>query len=228
MGAEKAGTDRCAADLRHQSRAANGWPTRTCSARTCSTASTRWRSRCRRCASGAEDIPLLLEHYAALYAQKYNLARQAAWRAALIDRLMAWSWPGNVRALRHAVERAVILSEGDVAGRGGFSAWRSDSARPAPPLGDVSRLDAVEKAAIVRALEQHSEQCQPRRRGAGPDARLALPADGEIWPLAVSRPASSLRVARPGRHPGAPGLDDRQHRLVCDHRAVRRRCWSRR
>ena len=49
-------------------------------------------------------------------------AAQAAVSARLIDRLGAWSWPGNVRALRHAVERAVILSEGEVLERGGFSA----------------------------------------------------------------------------------------------------------
>ena len=115
VGARKARTDRRAADLRHQSGAGKTGRMKTCSARTCSIASTRWRSSCRRCASGAEDIPLLLEHYAALYAQKYNLPPKRL-SAALIDRLADWSWPGNVRALRHAVERAVILSEGDLLG----------------------------------------------------------------------------------------------------------------
>ena len=76
-------------------------------------------------------------------------------RAALIDRLSDWSWPGNVRALRHAVERAVILSEGELLDRGRFSAGGNASATPRQPRRDVSRLDAVEKAAIVRALERH-------------------------------------------------------------------------
>jgi len=99
-----------------------------------------------------EDIPLLLEHYATLYAQKYNLPPKRL-SAALIDRLADWSWPGNIRALRHAVERAVILSESDLLGTADFPL--SDIQAPPETPTEVSRLDAVEKTAIVRALEKH-------------------------------------------------------------------------
>jgi DNA-binding NtrC family response regulator len=99
-----------------------------------------------------EDIPLLLEHYAALYAQKYNLPPKRL-SAALIDRLADWSWPGNIRALRHAVERAVILSESDLLGAADFPL--SDPQAPPETQTEISRLDAVEKAAIARALEKH-------------------------------------------------------------------------
>jgi two-component system response regulator HydG len=101
-----------------------------------------------------EDIPLLLAHYAALYAQKYNLAPKRL-SAALIDRLTIWPWPGNVRALRHAVERAVILSDGELLGSGDFPVAETERDAPQNAGTDVSRLDAVEKAAIVRALERH-------------------------------------------------------------------------
>ncbi|HEU0096902.1 MAG TPA: sigma-54 dependent transcriptional regulator, partial [Rhizomicrobium sp.] len=101
-----------------------------------------------------EDIPLLLAHYATLYAQKYNLAPKRL-SAALIDRLSAWPWPGNVRALRHAVERAVILSDSDMLDMGDFPMVDMDRAPLAEAGADVSRLDAVEKATIVRALEKH-------------------------------------------------------------------------
>ena len=100
-----------------------------------------------------DDIPLLLEHYAAFYAQKYNLPAKRL-GAALIDQLADWPWPGNVRALRHAVERAVILSEGPLLGAGDFSLVEPDKETRAAAT-DVSRLDAMEKAAIVRALEHH-------------------------------------------------------------------------
>ncbi len=99
-----------------------------------------------------EDIPLLLEHYVGFYSQKYNLPAKRL-SAGLLDRLCAWSWPGNVRALRHAVERAVILSEGDVLSLADFPL--ADSVResgPVPP--NAARLDAVEKAAIMQALER--------------------------------------------------------------------------
>ena len=99
-----------------------------------------------------EDIPLLLEHYAAHYSQKYNLPPKRL-SAALIARLSAWSWPGNVRALRHAMERAVILSEGELLDVNDFPL--AESPREAEQPGGISPLDAVEKAAIIRALEKH-------------------------------------------------------------------------
>ena len=100
-----------------------------------------------------QDIPPLLAHYASLYSQKYNLAPKRL-SASLIDRLTAWPWPGNVRALRHAVERAVILSEGELLGLGDFPLAETERGSTPPP-GEESRLDAMEKAAIARALEKH-------------------------------------------------------------------------
>jgi transcriptional regulator of acetoin/glycerol metabolism len=75
---------------------------------------------------------------------------------ALIDRLVAWSWPGNVRALRHAVERAVILSESTSLGVTDFPLAEAERDIAPDTAAEVSRLDAVEKAAIVRALERHA------------------------------------------------------------------------
>ncbi len=99
-----------------------------------------------------EDIALLLTHYATHYSQKYNLPAKRL-SAPLTDRLGNWSWPGNVRALRHAVERAVILSEGDVLGLADFPFVETET--PAEPAVNISRLDTVERAAIVRALEKN-------------------------------------------------------------------------
>jgi two-component system, NtrC family, response regulator HydG len=100
-----------------------------------------------------EDIPLLLEHYAAHYSQKYNLPPRRL-SAALIDRLGGWSWPGNVRALRHAMERAVILGEGELLDVSDFPLTESRST-PADAASGISSLDEVEKAAIIRALERN-------------------------------------------------------------------------
>jgi DNA-binding NtrC family response regulator len=105
-----------------------------------------------------EDIPLLLEHFIAIYAEKYNVPPKRL-SAAALDRLTAHAWPGNVRALRHAVERAVILSEGEMLAPSDFSLSQTGQAAggaaPASLPPDASTLDAMEKDAILRALEAH-------------------------------------------------------------------------
>jgi len=54
-----------------------------------------------------EDIPLLVEHFAG------QLPRQRGFSAAALAALSAYDWPGNVRELHFAVERAVLLCEGE-------------------------------------------------------------------------------------------------------------------
>jgi two-component system response regulator HydG len=101
-----------------------------------------------------EDIPLLIEHYALLYAQKYNFPVKRP-TAALSEHLMTYAWPGNIRELRHAVERAVILSEEDLLTAADFPFAGTGKAASPERAADVSPLDSVERAAIARALEHH-------------------------------------------------------------------------
>lgn len=58
------------------------------------------------------DIAEIAQHYALLYERKYRKSEKS-FSAKAIEIAQSYAWPGNVRALRHAVERAVILSEGD-------------------------------------------------------------------------------------------------------------------
>jgi two-component system response regulator HydG len=97
-----------------------------------------------------EDIPLLLEHFIAIYAQKYNFPAKRL-SAAALDGLTAHPWPGNVRELRHAVERAVILSDAAILEADDFSviAPRLDGSSHSA---NSPRLDVVERGAIARAL----------------------------------------------------------------------------
>jgi two-component system response regulator HydG len=101
-----------------------------------------------------EDIPLLLQHFIALYAQKYNFPAKRL-SAAALEALTAHDWPGNIRALRHAVERAVIFSAGVVFEPEDFSLATARAQRSASPAADDSNLDAVEKSTIARALAKH-------------------------------------------------------------------------
>jgi DNA-binding NtrC family response regulator len=59
-----------------------------------------------------EDIPLLSETFARLAAERYGLPARSIANSAL-RLLIEYDWPGNVRELRNAIDRAVILAEGD-------------------------------------------------------------------------------------------------------------------
>jgi transcriptional regulator with PAS, ATPase and Fis domain len=58
-----------------------------------------------------EDIPLLAEHFLALYAGKYQRPITGLSPAAY-QHLFAHTWPGNVRELQNMMERAVLLAKG--------------------------------------------------------------------------------------------------------------------
>ncbi|HBN16162.1 MAG TPA: sigma-54-dependent Fis family transcriptional regulator, partial [Pseudohongiella sp.] len=57
-----------------------------------------------------EDIPLLIKHFQTVYGRKYDKPDTQVSRETL-KQLMAYRWPGNIRELKHATERAVILSQ---------------------------------------------------------------------------------------------------------------------
>ncbi|HFB61653.1 MAG TPA: sigma-54-dependent Fis family transcriptional regulator [Bacteroidetes bacterium] len=60
-----------------------------------------------------EDIEPLMNHFLEIYSKKYKMPQKRIGPGTL-KRLQMHSWPGNVRELQHAVERAVILSEGNM------------------------------------------------------------------------------------------------------------------
>jgi two-component system, NtrC family, response regulator HydG len=104
-----------------------------------------------------EDIPLLLEHFIGIYAEKYNLQAKRL-SAAAIEGLMGHAWPGNVRALRHAVERAIILSEGTMLEIDDFSlisATQDTGARVPSAAADTTNLGDLERETVARALKDH-------------------------------------------------------------------------
>ena len=101
-----------------------------------------------------EDIPPLLEHYLGLYARKYDRPARVLGGETL-EVLTNYDWPGNVRALRHAAERAVILAEGESYRLEDFPLPSRPDAAPLPVLGGTLNLDQLEKQMIERALRMH-------------------------------------------------------------------------
>jgi len=101
------------------------------------------------------DILPIAHHYSALYSRKYGRDTKTfspAAEQALVD----YDWPGNVRALRHAVERAVILAPGRVLEPENLQLLEAEPRVSAPtPIATVLNLDRMEKETIHRALIKH-------------------------------------------------------------------------
>ncbi len=102
-----------------------------------------------------DDVPLLLDHYLRLYERKYEKAERQL-PPAVLEALVENDWPGNVRALRHAAERAVIMAEGERYRADDFPlASRAHGGPAVPSAGETLNLDQLEKQMIERALRMH-------------------------------------------------------------------------
>jgi DNA-binding NtrC family response regulator len=96
-----------------------------------------------------EDIPLLAAHFLARHAQRYGAATRSFDDGAM-EALLAHQWPGNVRELDHAVERAVLLSDGSAI-RAADLGLRSTATDGGTRLEDLPLQD-VERVLIRKAL----------------------------------------------------------------------------
>jgi two-component system, NtrC family, response regulator HydG len=101
-----------------------------------------------------KDIILLAKHFSRIYSNKY-LKPTLELDDKAIDKLMSYNYPGNVRELQYTVERAVIMSEGNVLTARDiiFSPIEQTTATEEVQF---SNLGAVEKNTILRVIEKHS------------------------------------------------------------------------
>jgi DNA-binding NtrC family response regulator len=127
----------------------------------------------------SEDIPLLADHFVDYYAKKYQQTNPSNKKltAEASAAISAYAWPGNIRELRHAIERAMILSQSDMLAAEDFqldSGNHSNANQPAqsslaPPNSSITQansateltmpkalnLEQIEKNAINLALKKH-------------------------------------------------------------------------
>ena len=99
------------------------------------------------------DIPLLAEHFLKMYARKYQKPN-LKFASDTIKKLQAYNWPGNIRELRHAVERAVILCDGDQLGANDFMLQNLIENEGETALPSYN-LDDLEKWAIQKSMTRH-------------------------------------------------------------------------
>jgi len=103
-----------------------------------------------------EDIPQLVEHFLREFTKAYG--RPVRLENGALRLLLEHSWPGNVRQLRHVLEKLVILTPGSVvdagAVRAAVEAYAATTAAGAPPSSrSLTDLSALEEEHIRKVLE---------------------------------------------------------------------------
>ena len=96
-----------------------------------------------------EDIPLLASFFLGIYSAKYNNPG-LKFDHEVMEQMKRYAWPGNVRELQHAVEKAVILSEGDTLTQHNFIF--PDNTRVDSP---VRTLEEMERQMIESTIREH-------------------------------------------------------------------------
>jgi DNA-binding NtrC family response regulator len=118
-----------------------------------------------------EDIPALVEHFAAQVAAT-NGWKPMPFTAGAISALQQYGWPGNIRELRNAVERLMLLAiANEVTGETVALALPGSSAAPeaalagSGPLAD--RVRNFEKQTILGELKRNHNQISNTARALG-------------------------------------------------------------
>lgn len=98
-----------------------------------------------------QDIIPLAEHFIVMYSNRYRKEVKPLDDEAT-KHLLGYAWPGNIRELQHAVERAIIMSESDKLKKSDFLLSR----RETKVKKEVMNLEEMEKRAIESTIMKHS------------------------------------------------------------------------
>jgi len=98
-----------------------------------------------------EDIPLLISKYLNVFSEKYNKSQlKLSSKAKQI--LLDYNWPGNIRELKHIVERAVIMAEDNMI----YERDLSLKTFPETKILDSLNVEVLEKQAIQDAIVKNN------------------------------------------------------------------------
>jgi two-component system, NtrC family, response regulator HydG len=99
-----------------------------------------------------EDIPPLVEHFLEVYCKKYKIPQKRV-NISTLKRLEKHHWPGNIRELQHAVERAVIMSESNMLQPHDFFLSQFDDGSNGEP--ETFNLEETERLLIRKVIDKH-------------------------------------------------------------------------
>lgn len=100
------------------------------------------------------DISLLASHFSKIYAEKY-LRPNLQLDPRAVDKLMHHHFPGNVRELQYTIERAVIMSDGNMMQPNDLIFSPIEAAHYVTDEPEDLKLSAIEKNTILRVIEKH-------------------------------------------------------------------------
>ena len=101
-----------------------------------------------------EDIKLLAEHFLSIYRRKYQKPNLEI-EPATIKKLTEYHWPGNIRELDHALERAVIMSDDNTLRVSDFGFAPLPGSSSGNLDADLT-LDALEKLMVQKMLAKYA------------------------------------------------------------------------
>jgi len=100
-----------------------------------------------------QDILLLAAHFMQIFMAKYQ-RKLTGMASGFEKKLMAYSWPGNIRELQHAMERAVILSTGNMIREDAFEG-SPRSMQTSVPLNSF-QIEEMEKQLVQKMLKKYN------------------------------------------------------------------------
>jgi DNA-binding NtrC family response regulator len=124
-----------------------------------------------------EDVAALATHFIAAFAERHGRPAlpldEAARRA-----LLAYDWPGNVRELRNAIERAVVMADGDAITPADLPATIASTAAPLRPVdaalaelpyaeARARAMESFERAFLAATMERHGGNISATARALG-------------------------------------------------------------
>ncbi len=116
-----------------------------------------------------DDIAVLIKHYMAIFAREAGKSIKDIDYEAM-QAMLAYDWPGNIRELGNAIERAVVLADGDTITIHDLAdKFRTLDLEGVPTSSLRQALDSYEREYIKRSLTEHKGNKETTAEALGVD-----------------------------------------------------------
>jgi DNA-binding NtrC family response regulator len=102
-----------------------------------------------------DDITIIAKHFARMYANKYAKP-ELIFDAKALEKIRQYHFPGNVRELQYTMERAVIMSDGEMLTASDLIFSPLEYSYPADTEPVELNLSTLEKNTILKVIEKHN------------------------------------------------------------------------